>query len=78
MNIQDYFALKLEGAQLEACIGADEMPADSNCGKDCMGAIDSAAMLLNHLRAAGGHDWPFHAQSIIDACETIVSIYICG
>jgi hypothetical protein len=78
MNIQEYFALKLEGAQLPDDIGALEMPCDSECGRDCMKAIDSASLMLDHIRIAMGEHWPFHARNIIFAAQQIISIYICG
>ena len=79
MNIQEYFALKLEGHQLPDDIGAAEMPLDCECGADCERAIDSASALLKSFRAAFGADYnEFHARNIIFAAQEIIGCYICG
>jgi hypothetical protein len=78
LNIQAYAALKLESYQLDSDIGADSMPCDSECGRDCMKAIDAASALLECHRAAFGKDKENIARAIISACENIVGCYICG
>jgi hypothetical protein len=78
MNIQEYFALKLAGYQMDAGIGALDMPCDSECGRDCMKAIDAASLLLDHLLAANGDNSSALKWAIIESANRIVSIYICG
>jgi hypothetical protein len=78
MSIQAYFAMRLEGHQIAAECRADDMPINCPCGADCAAAINGAAALLGHLRAAHGEHLPDSARAIVWACERIVSCYICG
>lgn len=51
-----------------------DIPVDSPCGKECVAAIDHAAGLIEHIRAAGGID----SSAVILATEQVCAVYICG
>lgn len=57
--------------------GGKEIPADSECGVSCTGAIDACGLLLEHLEAAVGDDTN-HRESILNATQLIVEVYING
>lgn len=49
-----------------------ELPVDSGCGVPCVAAIDAAALLVLHMRAAGNSE---QIDGVLEACLTAVRIY---
>lgn len=51
-----------------------ELPCDSTCGADCVGAIDAGALLMRHVSVAHGDDHTMHSE-IVAIVFDVVSVY---
>lgn len=77
-NIADYFSKKLGAAPSDESLR--QLPLASSCGQDCAQAIDLAAGLLEHVRAAFGsnpHGHPFYQaeEQLIDVARRVIEVY---
>jgi hypothetical protein len=74
-NVHEYFVKRLGLAPDEASL--KDLPCDSNCGKDCVAAIDAACKFLKHAEAATGKDGEAYTQTL-EALNDILETYWCG
>jgi len=70
MNVFDYFKQQLGVAPDDVTL--KDLPVDSNCGQDCVAAIDAAHTLQHHAKAALGNG---HDESLVELAEHVVSVY---
>jgi len=81
--VADYFSAKLGEGANDGTLRT--LPIDSDCGQDCIEAIDAALGLIIHIRMAMGNDGEVEDASkevrrtpepdVIDVVRKVVSIY---
>ena len=72
MNVAAYFQRMLEAESKDATLV--DLPIDSNCGRDCKGAIDAAAAMLKHIHAALGTE-TIESAWVIEATDMVCRVY---
>ena len=72
-NVYDYFYEKFGQHPSDKTL--KDLPCDSPCGKDCVGAIDAASSLLIHVHAANGDSDPDFDQAVITKADDVVQTY---
>jgi hypothetical protein len=74
-NVHEYFEKRIGTYPEEASL--KDLPCDSNCGKECVAAIDAACKFLKHVEDAmgKGHTSTF---PIIDALNETIAVYWLG
>lgn len=81
MTVLDYLISKMpETHIILSSERADlaSIPADSNCGADCVAAIDAAASYAALIRKAHGPFAPKHVAPIAQSVKDLCLLYICG
>jgi len=88
MTVRDYFEAKFPAHyyDLDADIGDGEtlgdilaeMPTDSNCGDDCVAAIDAAAAMVDVVKRAFAEDFPDYIAQVLDSAVQTCSCFIRG
>jgi hypothetical protein len=72
-NVYDYFGTKMGSASTDSSL--KDLPCDSNCGKDCVSAIDAASSLMQHMRDATGDANADFFLSVVECTDDVVQTY---
>jgi hypothetical protein len=70
-SVFGYFTEKLGAAPTDETL--DKLPCDSNCGADCVRAVDAAAAFIKHLRAST--DEAENIETVTRLCQHVCETY---
>lgn len=78
-TVAAYFLARLGQSTAMTSYDADpEFHIHTVCGAQCARAIDAAAVLIYHVRAAFGNDRPDIIETVRDTAAEIVCVYTFG
>ena len=79
INVYDYLVAKLGPVPDDPYEGLRDFPVESECGEDCVRAIDAGRALLDEVhKANGGLFYPEVAASVKEATLHVVSVFAFG
>ncbi len=73
-NVFDYFVQKLDAGDLYMDSTLKELDVLSECGRDCVAAIDAAAIFLKHVEMAFGRG-SRQSHAVKQTCASTVECF---
>lgn len=81
-NVRDYFLMVLgrpdTDGDREAFKALTDFPCESECGAECVMAINAARTLLDHVERATGTDYPERNDAVLEVAFHVCMTYAFG